>query len=321
MTDYTALIDQLADWKTTRSDAWEQLMAAGTDAIPALIDGLHHHANYSVRRDCVMLMEKLDDPRIDPALLYAMQHDTSRRVLDHCVKAIGNITDDAVIAVAVDLLMQGNVPAADRLRRGPQSHKAFALLMQGLNAATTREGREPFFSALMRLSSHHTFQQHLDWLKHPDPDFRFQAALAMDHRHNANKNLHETAYERLVALASSETDIKVLARMLLSIGYFLRHFDKRAFTLLTRFLSHTQQEVVDAATRALKAAGYAPENRQLQCSVCGKSQPERRVEQCHICDKPICQDHWYRDPMGHYAFCSNAHEQEFTKAQGYIYWK
>lgn len=319
MSAYSLLVDQLAE-KDTRSNVWKALRTP--DAIPDLINGLLHHSDDSVRFACAQLLAKIEDPQIDAALLQAMQHDTSWKVQGQCVKAIGNIEDDDVVAVVVDLLIKGIPQAADRLRKGPQSHKTIALLNQRLEAAPTPEARQPFMDALMRLASPETYDQYIEWLTHSAPDYRFQAAMAVDrHAYVADPDQKQAAYERLLALIPNETDLTAQVRMVESLGGRQQQFDQRAFALLTDFLQHPQEEIVQAARHALKATGYDPDDKSLRCSVCGKSQPERKVEACKICGAPVCQDHWRQDPMRYHKFCSEAHEQQFTKAQGIDYWK
>lgn len=322
MPDYASLVNNLGSDDPNRSEAWDSLKQAESAAVPALIQGLQEHPDETARIDCVRLLDKLTDPRIDPALLHAMRQDPSWQVRGHCVKSIGNIEDDDVIEVAVDLLLDGIVPAADRLRRDPQSYKASALLHQRLEMAATPEARAPLFDALMRLSSPQTYEQYIDWLDHAEPDFRFQAAMALErHAYTTTPNLKQEAYRRLLDRVKHEADGNVQARMVEALGSFWRLFDKQAFDLLTEYLDHQNENIAKTAHRALKAAGYDPGNKNLQCALCGKSQPESKVEKCKICGKPVCQEHWVRDPMAYHFFCSKPHEEEFTKAQGADYWK
>jgi HEAT repeat protein len=256
MTDFQSLINKLIGSRVMQEDAVKAFTALGSEGVPHLIDALHHHEDKSLRMACVWMLNKLDDPRIEEALVWSLQNDAELTVKERIVEVIDSIDNPPLFEATVDLLMQNSSKAAKRLQTSARVQDVLQLLYNNLALANTPESREPFFHALTKLNSEHSYAQHIEWLSHAEADYRYAAAIGVeDIKYNraVTDDEQEIACQRLTDCLLDETDAKVLAQMVRSLGSFGHYLPKGspAITILKKLKNHSDANVAKAAERSL----------------------------------------------------------------------
>lgn len=91
----------------------EILGAVGQPATPALIEGLAHHKNETVRRACAKTMTLIADPTTIPTLVHSLLHDEDTVVRGSVVGALA-VMGEAAAPVLIDIIAAPEYPDSSK---------------------------------------------------------------------------------------------------------------------------------------------------------------------------------------------------------------
>jgi bilin biosynthesis protein len=225
----------------------EALDAVGTAATPALIDGLAHHENPTVRRACAKTMTLIADQTTIPTLVRSLLQDDDTVVKGSVVGALA-VMGEAAAPVLIDIIGSSDYPDSSRgLATWGLSFVGTAgakHLHQAVNAEQA-EVRSAVVGALTSLVQEDDDQKALDSilnaLQDVAPMVRSEAAAAL------GKLSNPAVVPQLIGLLSDpEGDVRKTAAMaLMKIG------ERDAIAPLQTALA---QETDDSIKPALKLA-------------------------------------------------------------------
>lgn len=198
----------------------EALDAVGTAATPALIDGLAHHENPTVRRACAKTMTLIADPTTIPTLVRSLLQDDDTVVKGSVVGALA-VMGEAAAPVLIDIIGSSDYPDSSRgLATWGLSFVGTAgakHLHQAVNAEQA-EVRSAVVGALTSLVQEDDDQKALDSilnaLQDVSPMVRSEAAAALGKLSNS-----AVVPQLIGVLKDSEGDVRKTAAMaLMKIG-------------------------------------------------------------------------------------------------------
>ncbi|MGB3787039.1 MAG: HEAT repeat domain-containing protein [Phormidesmis sp.] len=114
----TQLIEQLIegfnDTRGMKRLAFAEILGkVGEPATPALIDGLAHHENPTVRRACAKTMTLIADPTTIPTLVHSLLHDDDTVVRGSAVGALA-VMGEAAAPILLDIIASPDYPDSSK---------------------------------------------------------------------------------------------------------------------------------------------------------------------------------------------------------------
>ncbi len=114
----TQLIEQLVegfnDTRGMKRLAFAEILGkVGKSATPALIDGLAHHENPTVRRACAKTMTLIADPTTIPTLVHSLLHDDDTVVRGSAVGALA-VMGEAAAPILLDIIASPDYPDSSK---------------------------------------------------------------------------------------------------------------------------------------------------------------------------------------------------------------
>ena len=114
----TQLLEQLVegfnDSRGMKRLAFAEILGkVGKPATPALIDGLAHHENPTVRRACAKTMTLIADPTTIPTLVHSLLHDDDTVVRASSVGALA-VMGEAAAPVLLDIIASPDYPDSSK---------------------------------------------------------------------------------------------------------------------------------------------------------------------------------------------------------------
>lgn len=221
----TQLIEQLVegfnDTRGLKRLAFAEILGkVGRPATPALINGLAHHENPTVRRACAKTMTLIADPTTIPTLVHSLLHDDDTVVRGSAVGALA-VMGEAAAPVLLDIIASSDYPDSSRgLATWGLSFVGAAgarHLYQAIDS-DHEEVRSAVVGALTSLVQENDEQEALGLivssLSDPSPMVRSEAAAALGKLSNSDMVPHLAT-----VLTDKNSDVRKTAAMaLMKIG-------------------------------------------------------------------------------------------------------
>lgn len=108
------LVEGFNDTRGLKRLAFAEILGkVGKPATPALIEGLAHHDNPTVRRACAKTMTLIADPTTIPTLVHSLLHDDDTVVRGSAVGAIA-VMGEVAAPVLLDIIASSDYPDSSR---------------------------------------------------------------------------------------------------------------------------------------------------------------------------------------------------------------
>ncbi|MBE9060155.1 HEAT repeat domain-containing protein [cf. Phormidesmis sp. LEGE 11477] len=246
----TQLIEQLVegfnDTRGMKRLAFAEILGkVGKPATPALINGLTHHQNPTVRRACAKTMTLIADPSTIPTLVHSLLHDDDTVVRGSAVGALA-VMGEAAASVLLDIIASPDYPDSSKgLATWGLSFVGTAgapHLYQAIDSAH-EEVRSAVVGALTNLVQEDDDQEALGLiassLSDSSPMVRSEAAAALGKLSNS-----EVVPHLATVLTDRDSDVRKTAAMaLMKIG------DSGAITPLKTALDSETDEALQPVLR------------------------------------------------------------------------